>query len=533
MSRAQWKTSLGGDESYDGKVLGMVEIFGATIGTPSYEIYRKDSPMPSSNLPLLRLEPILRQFAESRNPGNIHFNHPVTDFVETDEGVLVTVTEPGGAVLHYLADYVVAADAGKLSAPKLGIQMEGPSGLVEFVSTHFKADLSQYWDDRTLIAHFINPEGESMVNLDSGVIVQMGPTWGRHSEEWAFHFGFPTTDPKRFDREALPGRIRQLLKLPNLEMEVINISSWVLDRVLADKYRVGNVFVAGDAAHRRPPTTGLGLNTSIEDAYNISWKLAAVVKGFAEPSLMDTYEEERRPIGLRNCDWGLFTFTNFAIPQAAVGLIPGAEEHNRQRFIKIFEDTPYGRSALHQIDRAFKTQDIEYSAHDIELGFRYESSAIVSDGTAVPEEDPAGQKYTPTTRPGHRLPHAWIEDKTRNVISTLDLIRPGETNFTLVTDERGGMWVKAAQNISMTASLKIGTAMIRSPGNQHAPVDSFDFYDYQDQWASLRGFNDGGAILIRPDNFVAWRSQSSGAQEGSEEVILRKAIGSVLGRSLL
>jgi 2,4-dichlorophenol 6-monooxygenase len=116
--------------------------------------------------------------------------------------------------------------------------------------------------DRTIITHFINPEGESMVNFDCGALVQMGPTWGRHSEEWSLHFGFPVTDPKRFDKEALPPRIRQLLKLPDLEMEVLNISHWVLSRVLADKYRVGKVFVAGDAAHRRPPTV-----SSLPDHY--------------------------------------------------------------------------------------------------------------------------------------------------------------------------------------------------------------------------------------------------------------------------
>src|SRR6266511_3641826 len=102
----------------------------------------------------------------------------------------------------------------------------------------------------------------------------MGPTWGRKSEEWALHFSFSVTATNRLDKEALPPRIRKLLKLPDLKIEVLNNSHWVLDRVLADKYRQGRVFIAGDAAHRRPPTSGSGLNTSIEDAHNIAWKLA-------------------------------------------------------------------------------------------------------------------------------------------------------------------------------------------------------------------------------------------------------------------
>ncbi|KAI9742378.1 MAG: hypothetical protein M1818_003911 [Claussenomyces sp. TS43310] len=506
MGRIEWKTSLGGNEVYDGRLLGHVPAFGGAYGTAAYEAYRRDSPTLSSNLPQIRLEPELRKIAEERNPGRILFNHAVADFEDKDDSVLVTVDKPDGTTVQYRAQYVIAADAGKLSTPKLGINMEGPTGLVDFVTTHFKADLSEYWDDRTLITHFINPEGEKMVNFDCGALVQMGPTWGRKSEEWTLHFGFPVTDSKRFDMEALPPRIRQLLKLPDLDMEVLHISHWELDRVLADKYREGRVFIAGDAAHRRPPTTGLGLNTAIEDSLNLTWKLASVLHGKAAPSLLDTYESERRSVGLRNCDWGLFTFQNMAVLQAAVGLIPGAEEYNRNRFERIFEDTPYGRTTLNQIRRAIATQDIEFSAHDRELGFVYENGARVDDGTEAPPEDPAGQVYTPTTRPGHRLPHAFIEQKNGPVVSTHDLISPGEHDFLVITDEDGAPWVEASHRISKLNNLKIKAVKIRS--RQHSKGSDL-YFDYQDQWSKLREIKDGGAILVRPDNFVAWRSRKS------------------------
>lgn len=505
MGRVQWKTSLGGDGPYDGRVLGHCAAFGGEFGTPGWETYKRDSPTLSSNLPLLRLEPILRKLAEDRNPGHVLFSHSVTDFSDEGDCVVVTVEQPDGNSVQYRAQYVVCADGGKLSTPKLNINMEGVTGLVDFVSTHFKADLSEYWDDRTLITHFINPEGEKMVNFDCGALVQMGPTWGRKSEEWTLHFGFPVTDSARFDKEALPPRIRQLLKLPNLEMEVLHISHWVLDRVLADKYKVGRVFIAGDAAHRRPPTTGLGLNTSIEDALNIAWKLAAVLQKKAGSSLLETYETERRPIGLRNCDWGLFTFTNMAVLQAAVGLQPGAREYNNERFRRIFEDSAYGRTALNQIQRAISTQDIEFSAHDLELGFVYSNGATVSDGSTAPPVDPAGQSYIPTTRPGHRLPHAWIEKKKGGVISTHDLLVVGTHDFLLITDEDGDAWISAANAISKLKKLTIGTCKIRV--REHSKgVDLY--YDYQDQWSKLREIGNGGAILVRPDNFVAWRSYS-------------------------
>jgi 2,4-dichlorophenol 6-monooxygenase len=134
-------------------------------------------------------------------------------------------------------------------------------------------------------------------------MVAMGPTWGRHSEEWTINFGHRLDDPERFNEDNLIPRLKELLKMPNLRTEVLHISHWIQCRVLANKYQQGRIFVAGDAAHKHPPTTGLGLNTAVQDAHNIAWKLALVLKGHASPSILDSYETERRPVGNRNCDW--------------------------------------------------------------------------------------------------------------------------------------------------------------------------------------------------------------------------------------
>jgi 2,4-dichlorophenol 6-monooxygenase len=380
--------------------------------------------------------------------------------------------------------------------------------------------------DRALITHFINPEGETMVHFDCGALVQMGPTWGRRSEEWTLHFGFPMTDDKRFDKEALPPRIRQLLKLPDLELDVLHVSHWVLERTLASKYSQGRVFIAGDAAHKRPPTTGLGLNTSIQDAHNLAWKLALVLRGVAEPSLLDSYGVERRPIGELTCDWGLFTFGRFSILQAAVGLVPGAKEYNHTRFVRLFEESHFGEMTRADIRRIIATQDYEFSAHGIELGFVYEKGAIIADGTPIPPRDPAGTSYTPTTRPGHRLPHAWLE-KDHEVISTHDLIGSGleRFDFFVITDEAGTAWVDAARHLSKTGGLRIGTARIRAHRHSTGP----DLYnDHDDEWITVRQFKYGGAILVRPDNFVAWRSQRPSQSGGIE---LLEAIAGILGKA--
>jgi 2,4-dichlorophenol 6-monooxygenase len=132
----------------NGRTIGKTRYISGILGMALISNARRDSPILSSNIPLLRLEPILRKVAEDRNPGRVLFSHSVTDFTEGDDGVIVTVEQPDGNSIQYRAQYVVCADGGKLSTRKLGINMEGPTGLVDFVSTHFKANLSAYWDGK-------------------------------------------------------------------------------------------------------------------------------------------------------------------------------------------------------------------------------------------------------------------------------------------------------------------------------------------------------------------------------------------------
>ena len=293
--------------------------------------------------------------------------------------------------------------------------------------------------------------------------------------------------------------------------------------MLADKYRKGRIFIAGDAAHRLPPTTGLGLNTGIEDAQNLVWKVAAVLNGKASPALLDTYELERRPVGRRNCDWSLFGWQNFQVVQAAVGLKPGQAEYNRHRFARIFEDSPFGQSQRSHIQRAIDTQDMEFRSHDLDLGFTYGQGASIPDGTEPYPLDPTGRIYTPTSRPGHRLPHAWI-GKQDAVLSTHDLLILSEHDFVIITDENGDAWFEAAAEISKTTKWRIGAAKIRvrtSPNSSDSKCEGPDvYYDLEDQWYHVKEVGDGGAILVRPDNFVAWRSWGSqNAQDKPKDVL--------------
>ena len=240
-----------------------------------------------------------------------------------------------------------------------------------------------------------------------------------------------------------------------------------------------------------------------------------VVQGKASPRILDTYETERRRIGQRNCDWGLFTFQNSSVINAALGLVPGRKDANQQRFEMLFEASARGETLRAQVRYMIESQKIEFSAHDLELGFNYEEGCLVPDGSESPKPDPFGQEYIPCTRPGHRLPHAWLE-KGDLILSTHDLVG-GLVEWAVITDKDGEEWVSAAQIASATCGIKINTAQIGNP-----PL----LRDYDDRWEEVKGIGRGGAILVRPDNIVAWRSLRPSLHGGTE---LEHALKSLLG----
>jgi 2,4-dichlorophenol 6-monooxygenase len=259
------------------------------------------------------------------------------------------------------------------------------------------------------------------------------------------------------------------------------------------------VFLAGDAAHRHPPTTGLGLNTAIQDAHNLAWKLAAVLKGTAGDALLDSYEPERRPIGMRNVDWALFTFLNHLVIDAGMGLMPGAPPEAQTAALEAyFADTPMGETRRARAAEVIATQRTEFQAHDLEIGFSYGDGALVPDGSEAPPRDPMGSMYHPTTRPGHRLPHAWL-NRNGQRISTHDLTGAG-SSFALITGPAGEAWCTAAAEAAERLAVSIVAARVGDGG---------DYADPTGAWAAVRQIRDDGAVLVRPDNHVAFRSSGT------------------------
>jgi 2,4-dichlorophenol 6-monooxygenase len=507
----RWMTSLGGDGPLDRKEIHRMDAFG---GYSLRERYEADSPVIATNYPQIRLEPLLRREAETRAPDSIRYHHEMLDWEQTDAGVTATVLDRDTEETFTVrARYLVAADGGKTVGPRLGVDMVGPTNMVDMVSTHFPADLSEYWDDNTLITWFLNPEGES--SWGAGALVQMGPTWGSRSEEWVVHFAFRPDDPERFNEEAIVPRLRELLRLPDLPLQVHKVSHWILDRIVADSWRIGDIFLAGDAAHRQPPTTGLGLNTGIQDAHNLTWKLAHVLSGSATDALLDTYESERKPVSTDGADWALMAFGNHTVIDAGIGLVPGAPlEANIAAFHALFSDGMLGDALRARARETINTQRFEFQAHDVELGFHYLQGAVIDDGSVAPSRSDTGTVYTPTTRPGHRLPHAWLgKDEAR--VSTHDLVEE-EGAFALVTGTDGGPWAAAARAASEKLGIAINVAQI-----------GVDYLDTDNTWSAVGQIEADGAVLVRPDNHVAWRSQNG---DEDPEHSLTSALATILGR---
>lgn len=512
-----WYTSLGGDGPTDHRIVHQLDAFGGGSLGPSYAA---TSAAPPGNLPQKYLEPLLRRQAEKANPDGIVFGHEVVAVDQDADGVAADVRDrTTGATWTAHGRYAIAADGGRTVGPLLGIRLEGEPPFARMVGIHFRCDLSPYLlDDTSLIRRIVHLDEDASL-LQSG-FVAMGPTrWGADSEEWHVNAVVPFGEESPvIDNETAVAHLRRVFKLPELEPDIIGISNWSVEGVLADRYRDGRVFVAGDAAHRHPPTTGLGLNSAVQDAHNLAWKLAAVLHGHADAGLLDSYESERRPVARRNVEWAMFTYFNIHATAPAWGVIRGAPgDHNRAAFAALFADSEDGLSRRARLRAFLDTQRTEFQARDIELGYQYAAcGVVVDDGTPAPPRDPLGCDYVQVARPGHRLPHAWLE-RDGQPVATHELLRPGV--FTLIAAEHGDPWREAAAVAGERLAVPIAFWSV---------AQGSELTDRRGDWRRVRGHDEGGAVLVRPDGHVAFRVLTA-VRDPTEQ--LHRALSCALGHA--
>ncbi len=496
-----------------GRRLARLESWGAGGDDESW---RAASPWRQLNLPQIRLEPLLKARAEELSPGRIRFGHELTGLEQDGDGVRAEVRDnASGRRYAVRCQYLLGADGGRRVASLVGVGYEGLGVVTQTATLHVSADFSPWAKDPdALIRWIFSPQAGVLV-----VMVPMGPQqWGPASEEWVIHLNYPVDDPRAQSDAQVEADARQALGIPDLPMKIHKITRWSVEAVLASAFRAGRVLLLGDAAHRHPPTGGLGLTSAIHDAQNLCWKVAAVLAGHASPALLDTYGAERRPVDQHNAQRSLENAVNHFAIGAALGIShESTPEQNMERLRRMWSGRPEDAGHRSSVLRMMRAQSMEFSELNVEYGYSYQSAAVVPDGSAAPAPIDGIRVYQPSTRPGSPLPHAWIDDEDGNRRPVKDLVAPGR--FLLIAGEDGQAWCDAARELAAEADLPLDAVRI-------GHLDG-DLYDPRCTWQRHRQITSDGAILVRPDRFIAWRHQ---AGTGDPRAVLAATLSQILAR---
>ncbi|WP_406413920.1 FAD-dependent oxidoreductase [Streptomyces sp. NBC_01614] len=403
------------------------------------------------------LEPVLLSYAREQG-ADIRFSSELLSFTETGDGVQARVrNRETGETYTVNADFLVAADGPRSPIRKhLGIGQSGPGELFHNVSVTFRSRaLKKYvGEQRFVVCYVTDPDGEgALLPVDN-------------EERWVIHVPwYPDRgeDLDDFTDERLSAHIRAAVGASDIDVEITGKAPWHASKRVADSYGEGRVFLAGDSAHEMPPTGAFGSNTGIQDAHNLAWKLASVLRGWAGLPLLESYERERRPVALA-------TGTRACV-QAADEQHPG-----------------FSPAAGRNNDPA--------DLMTVALCYRYASSAVVG---AHPEQPIVPDTFQLGGEPGSRAPHMWVV-RGGGRISTLDLY---ERSFVLLAGSGGQKWRTAVEKASLNLGVPVEAYLVGT-GPDHDLVPDTDA-----DWAELHGTAEDGAVLVRPDGFVAWRADAA------------------------
>ncbi|XP_048318333.1 uncharacterized protein LOC107428340 isoform X2 [Ziziphus jujuba] len=476
---------------------------------------------------------------------------------------------------------LVGTDGAGSTVRKLaGIDMKGERDLQKLVSVHFLSrDLGHYLlNERPGMLFFIfNTEAIGVLvahDLDQGEFVLQTP------------FYPPQQSIEDFNPKICEKLIFKLVGRELGDIDVIDVKPWVMHAEVAEKFLSCNnrLILAGDAAHRFPPAGGFGMNTGIQDSHNLAWKIASVVKGIAPSSMLSTYERERRPIAIFNTALSIQNFKAAMAVPATLGLDPTVANSvhkiindgvgsvlpsglQRKVLDGIFtigraqlsetllnENNPLGSSRLANLRRIFKegkSLQLQFPAED--LGFRYLEGALVpdSDSTLATPEAPTGRRrdYIPNANPGSRLPHMYVRilsnSSSQEIISTLDLVSGDKVEFLLIIAPAESSYNLARATFKVAEDFKVpirvcvmwsaGTTEQVEVANQ-VPMAPWQNYMHvmevkksptSSSWWEICKMTKEGAILVRPDEHIAWRVKSGVDRDPIEE--MKRVFSVVLG----
>jgi putative polyketide hydroxylase len=418
------------------------------------------SPCEPSFLSQALLEDLLRNSIEEDHV-SIQYRTELIDFVEEKESIIATLQKETGETFQVHAKYLLAADGARSPVRKLlDIPVIGREDLGRFVSIYFRADPYPIAPYRPSAAYFMLGEASF------GRFIQSVNC----KDEWLMGIKLSTEmeqNDSDFHTDYCLQFIRETFEIPDLKIEILDIEFWHMCVQIAQNFRKGRVFLAGDAAHLLSPAGGFGLQTGIQDVHNLCWKLASVIKGQLSEEILDTYHEERFPTVQSNIDWSRSNAKGYS------AIIQARKSGDRKKLQDLISST-----VLNSIGQ--------------DIGFSYQSGLVVPDGTeslAI-----TATQYLPNARPGSRAPHLWLQGP-EGVISTIDLF---VDSFTLLTDSDGKSWSK--ELLSMNPALSFRCVSIHENGH---------YKDVNNDFHALYGIGRGGAVLVRPDGHVYWRAVNS------------------------
>jgi 2,4-dichlorophenol 6-monooxygenase len=510
MGNTVFCTALAGEE------LGRIQTWGTHPRRQAD--YTLASPCTICDLPQNLLEPILFGAACERGT-RPRFDFEYLSHVQDDAGVTATVRDRlSGADVQIRAKYLVGADGGRSKvAEDINLPFEGKMGVGGSMNIVFEADLSKYVAHRPSVLYWVLQPGSNIGGIGMGLVRMVRP-WN----EWLIVWGYDiNAEPPVMTDELATEIAHKLIGDATIPIKIKSHSVWTVNNMYATALSKGRVFCMGDAIHRHPPSNGLGSNTSVQDAYNLAWKLAAVLRGHAEPTLLESYDAERAPVAKQIVTRANQSIGEFGPIFDALGLLNTNDpEIMRAHMAARKDNNPNAATQREALRRAIAFKDYEFNCHGVELNQRYESTAIVAD----PNPDPGFSRdaelyYQPTTRPGAHLPHVWLQQNGHN-ISTLDIA--GQGRFALFTGIGGEAWVTAAAKIGAAMNMPITTALI-------GPDRSYE--DLHGEWANIRETDEAGIILARPDMQIAFRANHAATSVEDAEAQLGAALNHILGRT--
>lgn len=508
--KVAWYTSVDSRTPYEGLKIGEVPAWG---GGEDRERYAQASPRAYANLPQIRLDPLIHAHASTALPGRLRGHQEARAIEQSDSGAVVTIADlETGAVRRQRAQYVIFADGGRTSGELLDIAFDGVQAIRNVTTYHVTTDLSMWSEPDAILAHFVHPSGHGR---RMGTMQAIGPThYSRDSEEWLIGVAGWMLEGDPEDHATHDRAIRRLLNLDDAHpLEIHSINNWTYNGVVAQQFRVGRAFLAGDAAHRHPPTGGLGLNGGMQDAGNLAWKLAAVLQGEAPESLLDSYQEERRPVSAFYTAHSLENANRHPPIAAALGFSDDSTLEEQQESLDVFVGVgPESDEMRERVRVAVAANAHDFSQLNVEAGYHYSGGAIIPDGAPLPPGYESPIVFQPVSRPGHHIPHAWLTGSLGGSadapVSTVDLV--AHEGFTLfVAEEFESVWREAVERI------EVGM-----------PVRVVAIPEREQDWAAARGTGASGALLVRPDWVVAWRVMElppapTEALQGALDLIIR------------